>query len=89
MPSPAAEPLSHSPPRYLYDDGIDDVVLEELKVGVSEPVLDVLAPASEQVVQHVHDVALSSQDTPHDDTTHQHRYAGNRTTARKETISQR
>jgi hypothetical protein len=42
-------------------EGIDDVVLEKGEVGVPDPVLDVLALAGEQVVHHVHDVALRTK----------------------------
>lgn len=42
----------------LDQERVDDVVLEELEVRVAEPVLDVLPAPREQVVQHVHHVAL-------------------------------
>jgi hypothetical protein len=43
---------------HLAEKGEDHVVLVEDEVGVPNPVLYVLALASEQVVHHVHNVTL-------------------------------
>ena len=61
-------PRPHAPARpaaHLDVERVHDIVLEELKVGVAEPVLNVLATASEQIVQDVHDMALQAPQTSH------------------------
>lgn len=63
---------------YFQQDGLDDVVADELEPGVSEMLQQVLFPAGEEVIDHYYTVAPSYQPVhqmaPHEPGSPGHQY---------------